>query len=91
MELRKRLPVIIDFGRRSLNKMNFSKTICLPKQLLKNLDLSEDDEVKIELVQDDDEKFIKLTPVDVDEIEATEDDEDEDEEDDEDEDEEEDE
>ena len=82
MELRKRLPVIIDFGRRSLNKMNFSKTICLPKQLLRNLDLTEDDEVKIELVQDEDEKFIKLTPVDIDEIEATEDeDEDEDEED----------
>ena len=80
MQLRKRLPVIIDFGRRSLNKMNFSKTICLPKQLLKNLDLSEEDEVKIELVQDEDEKFIKLTPVDIDETEATEDeDEDEDE------------
>ncbi len=79
MELRKRLPVIIDFGRRSLNKMNFSKTICLPKQLLKNLDLSEDDEVKIELVQDEDEKFIKLTPVELDELEAAEDEDDEDE------------
>ena len=89
--LRKRLPVIIDFGKRSLNKMNFSKTICLPKQLLKNLDLSEDDEVKIELVQDDDEKFIKLTPVDFaeddDESEEDEDEEDEDEDEDEEEDE----
>ena len=80
--LRKRLPVIIDFGKRSLNKMNFSKTICLPKQLLKNLDLSEDDEVKIELVQDDDEKFIKLTPVDfAEDDDESEEDEDEDEED----------
>ena len=86
MELRKRLPVIIDFGRRSLNKMNFSKTICLPKQLLRNLDLSEDDEVKIELVQDEDEKFIKLTPIIADSKKDEEDEEDEDEEDEEDED-----
>ena len=54
---------IIDFGNRILNKMNFSKTICLPKQALKNLDLEEGDSLKVELVQDEDEKFLKLTPV----------------------------
>ena len=54
---------IIDFGDRILNKMNFSKTICLPKQALKNLDLEEGDSLKVELVQDEDEKFLKLTPV----------------------------
>ena len=43
--------------------MNFSKTICLPKQALKNLDLEEGDSLKVELVQDEDEKFLKLTPV----------------------------
>ena len=79
---------IIDFGNRILNKMNFSKTICLPKQALKNLDLVEGDSLKVELVQDEDEKFLKLTPVIVadDEEEDEEEDDDEDEEDDEDED-----
>ena len=54
---------IIDFGNRILNKMNFSKTICLPKQALKNLGVIEGDSLKVELVQDEDEKFLKLTPV----------------------------
>jgi len=58
--------------------MNFSKTICLPKQALKNLDLDEGDSLKVELVQDEDEKFLKLTPV----IVADDEEEDEDEEDD---------
>jgi len=62
---------IIDFGNRILNKMNFSKTICLPKQALKNLGVIEGDSLKVELVQDEDEKFLKLTPV----IEEDEDDE----------------
>ena len=57
--------------------MNFSKTICLPKQALKNLDLEEGDSLKVELVQDEDEKFLKLTPV----FEEDDDEEDEDEED----------
>ena len=74
---------IIDFGNRILNKMNFSKTICLPKQALKNLDLEEGDSLKVELVQDEDEKFLKLTPVIVadEEEEDDEDEEDEDEDD----------
>ena len=63
--------------------MNFSKTICLPKQALKNLDLEEGDSLKVELVQDEDEKFLKLTPVIVadEEEEDDEDEEDEDEDD----------
>ena len=74
---------IIDFGNRILNKMNFSKTICLPKQALKNLDLEEGDSLKVELVQDEDGKFLKLTPVIVvdEEEEDDEDEEDEDEDD----------
>ena len=59
--------------------MNFSKTICLPKQALKNLDLEEGDSLKVELVQDEDEKFLKLTPVIVADDEEEEDDEEEDE------------
>ena len=80
--LKQKKSFIIDFGNRILNKMNFSKTICLPKQALKNLDLDEGDSLKVELVQDEDEKFLKLTPVIV-----TDDEEDEEEEDDEEEDE----
>ena len=76
---------IIDFGDRILNKMNFSKTICLPKQALKNLDLEEGDSLKVELVQDEDEKFLKLTPVIVADDEEDEEEEEDDEEEDEDE------
>ena len=61
--LKQKKSFIIDFGNRILNKMNFSKTICLPKQALKNLDLEEGDSLKVELVQDEDEKFLKLTPI----------------------------
>ena len=72
---------IIDFGNRILNKMNFSKTICLPKQALKNLELDEGDSLKVELVQDEDEKFLKLTPVIADDEEEEEDEDEEEEED----------
>ena len=65
--LKQKKSFIIDFGNRILNKMNFSKTICLPKQALKNLDLEEGDSLKVELVQDEDDKFLKLTPVIVEE------------------------
>ena len=83
--LKQKKSFIIDFGNRILNKMNFSKTICLPKQALKNLDLVEGDSLKVELVQDEDEKFLKLTPVivadDEEEDEEEDDEEEEDEED----------
>ena len=65
--------------------MNFSKTICLPKQALKNLELDEGDSLKVELVQDEDEKFLKLTPVIADDEEEEEEDDEEEEEDEEDE------
>ena len=79
-KIKKTFPFIIDFGERTLNKMNFSKTICLPKQALKNLDLDEGDSLKVELVQDEDEKFLKLTPVIVADDEEDEEEEDEDDE-----------
>ena len=79
--LKQKKSFIIDFGDRILNKMNFSKTICLPKQALKNLGVIEGDSLKVELVQDEDEKFLKLTPVIVADDEEEEDDEDDEEED----------
>ena len=81
--LKQKKSFIIDFGNRILNKMNFSKTICLPKQALKNLDVEEGDSLKVELIQDEDEKFLKLTPVIVEDEEEEEDDEDEEEDEDE--------
>ena len=53
----------------------------MPKQALKNLDLEEGDSLKVELVQDEDEKFLKLTPVIVADDEEDEEDDEEDEED----------
>ena len=78
--LKQKKSFIIDFGNRILNKMNFSKTICLPKQALKNLGVIEGDSLKVELVQDEDEKFLKLTPVIVEDEEEEEDDEEDEEE-----------
>ena len=83
--LKEKKSFIIDFGNRILNKMNFSKTICLPKQALKNLDLEEGDSLKVELIQDEDEKFLKLTPVIVADKEEDEEEEEDDDEEDEDE------
>ncbi len=57
--------VSIDFGERKVNSQNFSKTVVLPKQALKNCgcDLDKDVKVNISLVQKGDEKFIKISPV----------------------------
>jgi len=81
MKFRKALESIIDFGDRQLNRQNMSRTVVLPKTALKNCgcDLDGDDtKVNVSLVQRDDEKFIKISPVS-----STADDEDEEEDDDE--------
>ncbi len=56
---------VTDFGNRQLNKQNFSRTVVLPKTALKNCGCNPDDdcEVNVTLVQDGDEKFLKITPV----------------------------
>ena len=66
MNLRKQLESIIDFGDRQLNRQNMSRTVVLPKTALKNcgFDLDEDDaKVNVSLVERDDEKFIKISPI----------------------------
>ena len=66
MNLRKAFESIIDFGDRQLNRQNASRTVVLPKTALKNcgFDLDGDDvRVNVSLVQHDDEKFIKISPV----------------------------
>lgn len=57
--------VITDFGERKVNTQNFSKTVVLPKTALANCgcNLDEDLKVNVQLVQKDNEKFIKLTPI----------------------------
>ncbi len=85
MNLKKRLESIIDFGDRQLNRQNMSRTVVLPKTALKNCgcDLDEEDaKVNVSLVERDDEKFIKISPVSSTNDEDDEDDEDDDEDDD---------
>jgi len=86
MKFRKALESIIDFGERQLNKQNMSRTVVLPQIALKNagFDLDDDDaKVNVSLVERDDEKFIKISPIT--ETKDDDDDEDEDDEDDDDE------
>ncbi len=59
--------MVVDFGTRKINSQNFSKTVVLPKEALRNcgcdLDGKEDPEVKVDLVKNGKESFIKLTPM----------------------------
>jgi len=55
--------VVTDFGTRAINTQNFSKTVVLPKTALNNCGENSADKVKIQLVQNNGERFIKLTPV----------------------------
>ena len=88
MKFRKALESIIDFGDRQLNRQNMSRTVVLPQIALKNagFDLEDDDaRVNVSLVERDDEKFIKISPITEkadDENDDEEDDEDDDEDDD---------
>ena len=85
MEFRKTLESIIDFGDRQLNRQNMSRTVVLPKTALKNAGFDLDDDetrVNVSLVERDDEKFIKISPITETEDDV-EDDEDEDDNDDE--------
>ncbi len=77
MKIRKALESIIDFGDRQLNRQNLSRTVVLPKTALKNCGFDLDDDetrVNVSLVERDDEKFIKISPI----AETEDDDEDED-------------
>ena len=50
-----------DFGDRRIVGQNFSKMVSLPKTALNNLDTKATN-LKVELVQENGEKFIKLSP-----------------------------
>ncbi len=85
MKFRKALESIIDFGDRQLNRQNLSRTVVLPKTALKNCGFDLDDDktrVNVSLVERDDEKFIKISPIAETEDDDEDDEEDEDEDDD---------
>ena len=54
---------ITDFGERTINKQNFSRTVVLPKTALKNCGNDEVQEMNVQLVQNRKEKYLKLTPI----------------------------
>lgn len=53
--------VSTDFGTRKISSQNFSKVISLPKTALDNLGTTSTN-LKVELVQERGEKFLKLSP-----------------------------
>ena len=63
-------PLIVDFGIRKVSTQNFSKIVTIPKIALRNFRGQEAKRLHVRLVQDEKEKFIKLTPIYDSEIEA---------------------
>jgi len=55
-------PMITDFGNRTISSQNFSKIVTLPKTALTNCG-KEATKVNVKLVQDNGERYIKLTPM----------------------------
>jgi len=56
----------VEFGSRKISNQNFSKMVAIPKTALQNCGCNLDDKdlkVNVALVQKDDTKFIKLTPI----------------------------
>lgn len=56
-------PVTIDFGERRISDQNFSKIITIPKTALANCGCKNANSANIKLVQENGEKYIKLTPL----------------------------
>lgn len=54
-------PAVTDFGKRAIVNQNFSKLVALPKTALINC--GEFTEVRVQLVQEEDSKYIKLVPI----------------------------
>ena len=56
-------PMVTDFGNRAISSQNFSKIVTLPKTALTNCGAGETARVNVKLVQDNGERYIKLTPI----------------------------
>ena len=55
--------IIIDFGIRKIRKQQFSYTIALPLIALKNCTDGRFTKFSVKLIQENGERFLKLTPV----------------------------
>ena len=55
-------PVAIDFGNRKISDQNFSKMIAIPKDALRNCSNGNAMSVNVKLIQQNGEKYLKLTP-----------------------------
>ena len=55
-------PMVTDFGNRTISTQNFSKIVALPKTALINCGVKYP-KVNVKLVQDNGERYIKLTPI----------------------------
>ena len=53
-------PMITDFGTRKVSHQNFSRIVALPKLALQNCGI--DSQVSVKLIQQNGEKFLKLSP-----------------------------
>lgn len=56
-------PIVMDFGSRKISNQNFSKMMAIPKPALSNLCQEEVEEVNVQLVQQNGERYLKLTPI----------------------------
>ncbi len=54
------VPVETDFGVRQVSHQNFSRIVALPKLALQNCGI--DSQVSVKLIQQNGEKFLKLSP-----------------------------
>jgi len=53
-------PMVTDFGTRQISQQNFSRIVALPKLALQNCGI--DSQVSVKLIQQNGEKFLKLSP-----------------------------
>ena len=58
--LQNHVPVETDFGIRQVSHQNFSRIVALPKLALQNCGI--DSQVSVKLIQQNGEKFLKLSP-----------------------------
>ena len=56
-------PMVTEYGIRKISNCNFSKIIAIPKNALLNFGGENINQVDVKLVQQDGEKFLKLTPI----------------------------
>jgi hypothetical protein len=57
-------PAVTDFGTRKISNQNKSKILAIPKTALENCGCKNPKSANVQLVQEGDEKYIKLTPLD---------------------------